>query len=168
MATALAFLMLTACTGSVTNTGEDTNAPTDLGTIETAQDFTSYLLSEGHAVTPGGTTSQTFFTQQGTMMTIDGQTVVVFEFSSEEEAQQTINTISEDATEIGDSPVEWVDEPHFYQDGRLIVLYTGNDDETLDTLEDALGAQVAGGSTDDEDDLIPGGETVPTDDPDDF
>jgi len=145
MATALAFLMLTACTGSVTNTGDDTNDTVDLGNIETSQDFTAYLLSEGHAVTPGGTTSQTFFTQQGTMMTIDGQTVVVFEFPSEEEAQDTASTISTDASTINGTPVEWVDEPHFYQDGRLIVLYAGVNEEALDTLEDALGAQIAGG-----------------------
>ncbi|HJW83838.1 MAG TPA: hypothetical protein VJ754_05995, partial [Anaerolineae bacterium] len=41
--------------------------------------------------------------------------------------------------------VDWVAPPHFYHKGRAIVLYVGDDAAIQRMLEDALGAQIAGG-----------------------
>jgi hypothetical protein len=35
--------------------------------------------------------------------------------------------------------VDWVEPPHFYRQGRLIVLYAGKDEAVLDPLEETLG-----------------------------
>jgi hypothetical protein len=40
--------------------------------------------------------------------------------------------------------VAWVDTPHFYSAGRIIVLYVGSDEEILVLLEQVLGPQCAG------------------------
>jgi hypothetical protein len=40
--------------------------------------------------------------------------------------------------------VTWVAAPHFYQAGRILVLYVGDDPAILELLEGALGPQFAG------------------------
>ena len=42
-------------------------------------------------------------------------------------------------TIIGNATIDWVDRPHFYQQGGLIVLYAGEDEAILSALEGALG-----------------------------
>lgn len=162
-ATALAFLTLAACggtTGSVTDDGTNDVMVDDMTTV---QDLVAYLETEGYTVATGETMNEPVFGVNGTQLTLNGQQVQVFEFASEEAADEATADISGDGMTIGTSQVDWVSEPHFYQDGNLVVLYVGTDDATLDALEDALGAQIAGGDTDDEDDLVPGGDTSETD-----
>jgi hypothetical protein len=38
----------------------------------------------------------------------------------------------------------WVATPHFYEAGKLIVLYVGEDSGVVGVLEEALGPQFAG------------------------
>ncbi len=52
--------------------------------------------------------------------------------------------ISSDGGSIGTSMVTWIDAPHFYKGGRIIVLHVGSDAPVLDLLEGALGSQFAG------------------------
>lgn len=40
--------------------------------------------------------------------------------------------------------IDWVDKPHFYRKGKLIIQYIGRNDKILTDLEDILGEQVAG------------------------
>lgn len=47
--------------------------------------------------------------------------------------------------QIGTSMVTWIDTPHFYEAGRIIVLYLGNDQTILGLLNKVIGAQFAGG-----------------------
>jgi hypothetical protein len=70
--------------------------------------------------------------------------VQVYEFADEAEAQAAAATVSEDGTEIGTAVIRWIDAPHFYQQGRIIVLYLGTDAEMLSLLEGILGPQFAG------------------------
>lgn len=53
-------------------------------------------------------------------------------------------TVSEDGTEIGTSIIRWIDVPHFYTKGKIIVLYLGQNPEITNLLESLLGAQFAG------------------------
>jgi hypothetical protein len=41
--------------------------------------------------------------------------------------------------------VEWVAPPHFYSGGKLLVLYVGDKQRTLEALDLLLGPQFAGG-----------------------
>jgi len=52
--------------------------------------------------------------------------------------------VSSDGGSIGTSMVAWVDVPHFYKSGRIIVLYVGSETTVLDLLENAVGPQFAG------------------------
>lgn len=70
--------------------------------------------------------------------------IQVYEFSSGIEAEAASEIVSKDGTEIGLSVIRWMDEPHFYNKGKLIVQYIGHNPETLSLLESLLGNQFAG------------------------
>jgi hypothetical protein len=114
-----------------------TTAVTDLVSfIDAAQ-------ASGLSVSQSGTVSQPFFAVEGTVVTVDGADVQVFEFADAEDAQAAVAALGPD----GNPPtmmIEWVAPPHFYQAGRLVVLYLGDDPELLQALSDLLGPQVAG------------------------
>lgn len=84
------------------------------------------------------------FSVPGKVISLDGEQVQVFEFSSATDAHTSSQIVSKDGTEIGTSVIRWIDTPHFYTQDRLIVLYVGHDQETLDLLENLLGSQFAG------------------------
>jgi len=52
--------------------------------------------------------------------------------------------ISNDGTEIGTSVIRWMDMPHFYTKGKIIVLYVGQNPEIKNLLESLLSQQFAG------------------------
>lgn len=78
------------------------------------------------------------------VISVGGTDVQVFEFASESDATAASLTISKDGTEIGTSIIRWMDTPHFYTNGKLIVLYVGQNPEIVNLLESFLGKQFAG------------------------
>src|SRR3989344_4106421 len=78
------------------------------------------------------------------VISVGGADVQVFEFASESDAKTAILTVSKDGTEIGTSIIRWIDTPHFYTNGKLIVLYVGQNPEIVNLLESFLGKQFAG------------------------
>lgn len=101
------------------------------------------LRASGITVEEAGTVSQPFFDVEGTQLRVQGADVQVFEFSDDEAAQAAVATLGPD----GNPPtmmIEWVAPPHFYQAGRLVVLYVGDDAAITQALTDTLGPQVAG------------------------
>jgi hypothetical protein len=75
---------------------------------------------------------------------IGGADVQVYEFKNESDAKKSSNTISKDGTEIGTSIIRWMDESHFYTNGKILVQYIGHNPEVMDLLESFLGTQIAG------------------------
>ncbi len=90
--------------------------------------------------------SQPFFSVDAQVLSAYGEDVQVFEWDSTESALDEVD-------ESGLMPdgqfetvmVTWIDTPHFYQIGNLIVLYVGNNSDITTTLEGLLGPQIAGG-----------------------
>ncbi|HSF27998.1 MAG TPA: hypothetical protein VLA53_03105 [Nitrosopumilaceae archaeon] len=78
------------------------------------------------------------------VISVGGADVQVFEFQSESDANAASLTVSDDGTEIGTSIIHWIGPPHFYTQGKLIVLYVGENSEITSLLEDLLGPQFAG------------------------
>ncbi len=76
------------------------------------------------------------------------ETLRIYEFATETAARRGASSIDPDGFSI-DSPgvsvcIEWVEEPHFFQKGRIIVQYIGKDQQLLNNLCQTLGPQVAG------------------------
>ena len=59
-------------------------------------------------------------------------------------AQADADLVAPDGSSVGTSMPFWVDDPHFYHSGKLIVLYLGSDQSILTALEAILGPQFAG------------------------
>lgn len=147
MATLLALLLvLTACTTTGSLTG-GSSGTTEYEELESVQDLATYLESEGHTVTGGGAFAQSYFPgATAAELIIDGSTVRVFAFNDEEQAEDAAESISDTGTAIGTTQIDWISVPHFYQQDRLIALYVGTDEDMLDTMEDAMGLEIAGGA----------------------
>ena len=78
------------------------------------------------------------------VISVGGADVQIYEFASESNAKTASLTVSEDGTEIGLSIIRWMDEPHFYTNGKLIVQYIRHNPEIMNLLESFLGKQFAG------------------------
>ena len=52
--------------------------------------------------------------------------------------------ISRNGMAVGTRKIFWVGPPQFFKQGRLLVLYVGDNDKILKALESALGRQFAG------------------------
>jgi hypothetical protein len=86
---------------------------------------------------------------------VNGEGISAYEFGSAEEADagaegvsasgSSIVTTFADGTGIS-TMVSWVESPHFYKAGKLIVLYVGCDRDVIDVLQETMGPQFAGGA----------------------
>lgn len=113
--------------------------------VEDYASLVAALESAGAAVESGDPVLQPFFTPEGQIITVNGQAVQLFEYATAAEAAAEAELVSADGSSVGTSIMAWIDTPHFYQGGRLIVLYIGSDAAALSLLESVLGPQFAGG-----------------------
>ena len=77
-------------------------------------------------------------------MTVNGEDIQAFEFDSGVEADTVAETVSADASSVGTSMISWIAPPHFYNAGRLIVVYVGSDGDVINILQKIIGSQFAG------------------------
>lgn len=136
----------TEASGGAEPTGEATGERIIPGGIE---DFAALVAALNEQSVPveetGETIEQAFFSVPAQLIRVNGEDVQVFEYADAAAAQQEAATIAPDGGSVGTSMVTWIATPHFYQSGRLIVLYVGENDQVTGPLESALGAQIAGG-----------------------
>ncbi|MDP9300335.1 MAG: hypothetical protein M3P43_05495, partial [Actinomycetota bacterium] len=90
------------------------------------------------------------FSVPGQTVFIDGVQVSTYEYPSSGTLDEERSAISRDGYSVptgtgGVAMVEWVATPHFYAGGKLLVLYVGEKQHTLEALDLLLGPQFAGG-----------------------
>ncbi len=95
-------------------------------------------------VDPTGTIDQPFFSVVGQTILVNRENVQVFEYLTQEEANEDASNVSPDGHSIGLSMPLWVESPHFYKKEKIIVLYVGDDPLTIELLESVVGIQFAG------------------------
>lgn len=117
---------------------------TESATVEDKASLIAALQASGATVEMGDPVSQPFFTPEGSILKVNGSDVQVFEYESTEAMENEASQVSSDGGSIGTSMVTWMDTPHFYKAGKIIVLYVGSDAAVLELLEGALGPQFAG------------------------
>ncbi len=124
--------------------GQQTPVVSHGGPVRDYVSLVDSLRAAGATVDPAGTVSQPFFTPQGQVVTVNGQDLQVFEFTSTADADAAADTVSADGSSAGTTIMTWVATPHFYKAGKLIVLYVGDDSYVIGILEEVLGPQFAG------------------------
>ncbi len=137
-------LLLSAMLGSVLLWGCSPANPADRGP-SSYQGLLTALEEDGVAAEPGGTIDQEFFTVTGQVIEVDGESVQVFEYSDEAARKADSDLIGEDGSSVGTTMITWIDTPHFWAQGRLIVLYVGSNAEIVNALNRALGEPIAEG-----------------------
>lgn len=146
-------LVLAACEGQptpnvATTVGtEATAAPATIPQPSPVDDYESLvtaLQAAGMTVEPGETVEQPFFAVPGQVIEVNDRDVQVYVYETAEALEAEADQIAEDGSSIGTNMIDWVDAPHFYRSGRVLVLYLGEDPNILSVLDSILGPQFAG------------------------
>jgi hypothetical protein len=85
---------------------------------------------------------QSLFSVYPTYYKVNGKDLGIYEFKDKESALKDSKTITKDGNIIGHGILEWVDNPHFYQKGKIIVSYIGSDFKLINDLEAILGKSI--------------------------
>ena len=110
-------------------------------------DFAEILFTNGVPVELGFEEVFGFLPIPALHFNIQGADVLVFEVIGPGTAIAIASAISEDGVTINGEFVPWPATPHFFLEGRIIVLYLGDDPQVLAILEAFLGPQIAGGQS---------------------
>ena len=102
------------------------------------------LRGAGVSVEPAGSVEQPFLSVDGKMIKVHGEDVQIFEYSSPPAMEAEAARISPDGSGVGTRKIFWAAPPHFYKQGRVLVLYVGDNQKVQSTLETVLGRQFAG------------------------
>jgi hypothetical protein len=133
------FLLLVACSD------RQQPAETRGDSVDDLDSLVNRLQAAGATVEPAGTVSQPFFTPRGQVIVVNDQDVQAFEYESQADANAEVALVAPDGSSVGASIMNWMATPHFFNSGKLIVLYVGDQNDTIDVLEALLGTQFAGG-----------------------
>lgn len=120
-------------------------APTTaLRDIQDKTTLVAALEASGAIIEIGDAVSQAFFTPEGTVIKVNGADVQVFEYETVEAMEEEASRVTPDGGSIGTSMGTQIDSPHFYNTGRIIVLYVGTDTTVLGLVDEALRIRFAG------------------------
>jgi len=113
-----------------------------------------YLRDSGASIVEKGEIHEPFFDVESRRVAVNESTIEVFEYANAEAMEAEASRVSPDGfgftikTENSDiweiCHVSWINPPHFYKAGRIIVFYCGDDDSIMSLLENAFGKQFAG------------------------
>ncbi len=112
--------------------------------------FVAALISAGAPAEEIGPTENSMFSGTGHIIKVNGQEVQAFEYPSPADMEKEAANIAPDGSQFTDKDgvpamIDWINVPHFFKKGRLMVVYVGRDEQTLEMLRAALGDQFAGG-----------------------
>jgi hypothetical protein len=146
-------IVLTACTGAREATSSAASptvvGPTTAPAAPEVRDYLSFtdsLTEQGYAIERGGRGGfpSRLIGLPGRGVLIEGDPVLTFEFPSKEAFDEMRSTIRPRGDMIDLAIINW-DPPRFYGSGRLLVLYFGDKQRTIDALGSVLGRKFAGG-----------------------
>jgi len=107
-------------------------------------DLIERLRAAGGRVSKGGKVEQPFFSVAGKIVKVYAEDVQIFQYPHAATMEAQAARISADGSTVGTAKPFWVDAPHFYKSGKLLVLYVGGNARVLQVLESILGKQFAG------------------------
>ena len=130
LATALITLVLVACSSSAS--------------IEPATSYDSLveaLDAAGMKINSNEENEFLFsgiFSVAGREIVASGESLLAFQFPSEAETDEQLALVSEDGYGIGLKYINWVNDPYFFRNGTLVVVYDGEASLVRTTLEEAM------------------------------
>ena len=143
-ALALVFAFTVSACGNAATSVPLSTEPAQPLAVEDKASFLTALQASDATAEIGDSVTQDFFSPEGSIIKVNGQDVQVFEYENNEAMENEASQVAPDGGSVGTSMMMWMDAPHFYKVGRIIVLYVGSDQPTLDLLQQVIGPQFAG------------------------
>ena len=139
-------VLLLVCTLAVSSCGNAaTSAPSaEPLAVEDTASFLAALQASDPTAEIVDSVTQNFFSPEGSIITVNGQDVQVFEYENSESMENEASQVAPDGGSVGTSMMMWMDAPHFYKAGRVIVIYIGRDEQILTLLQSVIDTQFAG------------------------
>jgi len=132
------------CVGELAVSAQTQQRKVAVGSVTDYASLIDKLRAAGVSVDAAGEVEQPFLSVTGKMIKLYGEDVQVFQYTSAVEMEAQAAPISRDGMAVGTRKIFWVGPPHFFKQGRLLVLYVGDNDKVLKALEAVLGRQFAG------------------------
>lgn len=120
--------------------------PVGPGELASSDALIAALQQQGAAVSRGEVLprgSTPYFSTNAQVVLVNAESLNVFEYSTVAAAERDAAKVSPDGASIGATAMRWIGPPHFYKNGRLIVLYAGTAEQVLVPLEAVLGRPFA-------------------------
>jgi hypothetical protein len=133
----VAVLLLMKCGG---NPAGPSDGITSLDTLVSSLQQQSATIVRGELMPA---TSYPFFSVRARQLAVNGGNTQVFEYASTDDASREAALVSTDGSAVGSVQASWIDLPHFYRSGRIIVLYVGRELAVLQPLQAVLGPPFA-------------------------
>ena len=112
------------------------------GPVSTLNDLIAALEAGGATVEQGDVLQEGFFPVDGRILNINGTSLSMWEFADEASRAAAQATIQGGGFIIGTAAVDWIDQPNFFAQGRLIVLYVGRDPAVIERISRLLGETI--------------------------
>lgn len=153
LAAALGLVLIApACADDPTNGPPSPQGPATIpATVTDSASLVAALEAAGFSVREGDVEARDdmFFGVPRRSLLVGEHEVWLYEFDSSDALEEITSAITPDGFGVptrrgGVAQVEWIAPPHFFAGERLLVLYLGDDGDTLDALELVLGPQFAG------------------------
>ena len=140
----LVFAFTVSACGNAATSAPLSTQPAQPLAVEDKASFLAALQASNATAEIGDSVTQDFFSPEGSIITINGQDVQVFEYENNEAMENEASQVAPDGGSVGTSMMMWMDAPHFYKAGRVIVIYIGSDEQILTLLQSVIGTQFAG------------------------
>lgn len=89
--------------------------------------------------------SQPFLSVPGRSIELYREQLQVFEYESVDAANRESQLVDPSGSSVGTTMITWTGTPHFYRQGRVIVIYVGDNAQIIKILGEVFGSQFAGG-----------------------
>lgn len=140
----LRFLFLACLVFFLGGCGKAVGGGLAAGPVTDYASLVKHLSAAGESVGFEEEVEQPFFSVKGKVLRVRDEHVQVFEYPAAAAAKAEAARVSANGMTVGTTKVHWLGPPHFYQRGKLLVLYVGDNREVQKALEAALGPQFAG------------------------
>jgi hypothetical protein len=139
----LSLVMLNSCVINQTSTiAQSTTKPPE--PVVDYLTLLSSLRATGASITEAEELTQPFLSVKAKIIILNGSRIQVFEYENSGAMEAESKNVSSDGTTVNLSSISWISTPHFYRNGRLMVIYIGDDKAITTLLANTLGMQFAG------------------------
>lgn len=142
-------LALSPCAGCPFHlTGSRDRSSADVGQIRDEQSLIDYLKKAGADVRPDKAFKQNFLSVEGKYYAVNREFIHVTEYPTPQALEADTVRIAPEGN-LSSNPdsltlIIWPDDPHLFRQGRVLVLYAGQNQAIQELLQGALGPQFAG------------------------